>query len=595
MKSIKILGVVCSMIMVTNMAIAQSWNDNQYKFNRDQSNHKLLLNINNDISGDGVAQWSGTIDSWEMDMPVAFNEDVSFKNIKFKQSVYLDHPLIVNSKASIRTIWANTLSVEEVATYRTATFNFSIEKEVNNHLDNENSSFAENISTENGQMLLLRHQIYGFYDDKIVVEKELLAINSSNGHVGIGTLDPTEKLEVAGNVKATGLGIEPTTLDLDGSGYTGSKEVSARILLDGGANDYRGLGMFMNTTNNDILGWFAGTSYADNTEGFSIGFATNSTGIGYSAARKENSKFYVHKDGNVGIGTTAPTEKLDVRGHITTNGSVIAETDIIAFGSIVALGNIKTSGDLIIDYGGQISFGNDSVGETGYIMNTINEDGSGEIFIIAGSGFDNNHRIINMDGNVGVGTTEPEAKLHIGPSGTDEESLYIESDNTANTIDARIDGTVVFGGENGSVSSYTVTDENDETTTYSPITNESIGESYYSNFGVWITSGLVANDLALAGSNDWGETQPDYVFESSYVLPSLASVETFVSKNGHLEGIPSKAEVTERGWSLPEMDQKLLKKVEELTLYTIEQNKQIEAQQKQMDELQLLVKSLIKE
>lgn len=70
-------------------------------------------------------------------------------------------------------------------------------------------------------------------------------------------------------------------------------------------------------------------------------------------------------------------------------------------------------------------------------------------------------------------------------------------------------------------------------------------------------------------------TPPDYVFEKGYNLPSINDVESFIRKNGHLSEMPSAADFKERGVNLAEMNMKLLKKVEELTLYTIQLNKDL--------------------
>lgn len=71
---------------------------------------------------------------------------------------------------------------------------------------------------------------------------------------------------------------------------------------------------------------------------------------------------------------------------------------------------------------------------------------------------------------------------------------------------------------------------------------------------------------------------PDYVFVKGYELPPLAETERHIKEKGHLPGIPSAAEVTEKGIELGEMNKKLLQKIEELTLHLIEQNKLIKAQ-----------------
>ncbi|QEH42787.1 hypothetical protein [Chitinophaga sp. XS-30] len=70
---------------------------------------------------------------------------------------------------------------------------------------------------------------------------------------------------------------------------------------------------------------------------------------------------------------------------------------------------------------------------------------------------------------------------------------------------------------------------------------------------------------------------PDYVFQEGYALPSLTEVEQHIKTRQHLPGIPSGQEVKEQGIDLGEMDRKLLQKIEELMLYTIAQQKQIDS------------------
>ena len=68
----------------------------------------------------------------------------------------------------------------------------------------------------------------------------------------------------------------------------------------------------------------------------------------------------------------------------------------------------------------------------------------------------------------------------------------------------------------------------------------------------------------------------DYVFREDYPLPTLQQVEDHIKTKGHLINIPSEAEVVKNGIQLGEMNAKLLEKIEELTLYTISQQKQID-------------------
>jgi hypothetical protein len=86
----------------------------------------------------------------------------------------------------------------------------------------------------------------------------------------------------------------------------------------------------------------------------------------------------------------------------------------------------------------------------------------------------------------------------------------------------------------------------------------------------------------------------DYVFENDYTLPTLAEVENFIQKNKHLPGVPSAKEVEVNGLDLGDNQAVLLKKIEELTLYLIDQNKKLADQQKKIETLQKEIKILQK-
>jgi len=94
-------------------------------------------------------------------------------------------------------------------------------------------------------------------------------------------------------------------------------------------------------------------------------------------------------------------------------------------------------------------------------------------------------------------------------------------------------------------------------------------------------------------------TWSDFVFEPDYDLRPLAEVEEYINKNHHLPEIPSAAEVEENGINLGEMNAKLLQKIEELTLYLIEQNKtngeqnnQLVTQNESMEKMQKQIDQL---
>jgi hypothetical protein len=99
-----------------------------------------------------------------------------------------------------------------------------------------------------------------------------------------------------------------------------------------------------------------------------------------------------------------------------------------------------------------------------------------------------------------------------------------------------------------------------------------ISEIHLADFNVWVEGGIISNEIAIAATNKWA----DYVFDESYNLMPLDSVEEFIDTHDHLPGIPSAEEIKAQGfYSANDLAMKLLEKVEELTLYTIEQDKEI--------------------
>jgi hypothetical protein len=84
---------------------------------------------------------------------------------------------------------------------------------------------------------------------------------------------------------------------------------------------------------------------------------------------------------------------------------------------------------------------------------------------------------------------------------------------------------------------------------------------------------ILAEEVRVKLIGEWS----DYVFEPSYPLRSLTEVEAFIQANRHLPDIPSAAQVESAGVSLGRMQSTLLRKIEELTLYLIEQDKTIDA------------------
>lgn len=106
-----------------------------------------------------------------------------------------------------------------------------------------------------------------------------------------------------------------------------------------------------------------------------------------------------------------------------------------------------------------------------------------------------------------------------------------------------------------------------------------------------INGNIKANSMYVNGTVYTNEVKveatkwPDFVFDKDYKLRTLQEVENHINEHKHLPDIPSEKEVKENGLSLGEMQAKLLQKIEELTLYTIELNKTVKEQGELIQEL----------
>lgn len=115
-------------------------------------------------------------------------------------------------------------------------------------------------------------------------------------------------------------------------------------------------------------------------------------------------------------------------------------------------------------------------------------------------------------------------------------------------------------------------------------------------YELFVHGGILATEVRVA------TTWADYVFKNDYKLPTLEEVESFIIQHGHLPNVPSAEKVEAQGFEVGEMTKIQQEKIEELTLYTIEQNKQLKEQdkklakqEKEINELKGLVRKLIDE
>ena len=269
--------------------------------------------------------------------------------------------------------------------------------------------------------------------------------------------------------------------------------------------------------------------------------------------------------GNVGIGTNTPSTELEVNGKVKAKTGLFTNDDGSDF--VFQLGEELTTNHRNIRF---------------YINN--NATGSQSIFSEGWYDSNNKRRFINQfksSGDTYLNHFDANGsefyKLDY-KSGTDKAYIHMPKPNSRIVI--------------GSWGSYLpehkfVVKEGSAMIEGNILTNSNIGIGTNS-----FTDGAKTYRLSISGNmraheikvyTDWA----DFVFEKDYELPTLEDVELFINENGHLKDIPSNEEVEENGIEVGEMNKLLLQKIEELTLYLIEQNKEIVDMKKEIKALKL--------
>lgn len=123
------------------------------------------------------------------------------------------------------------------------------------------------------------------------------------------------------------------------------------------------------------------------------------------------------------------------------------------------------------------------------------------------------------------------------------------------------------------------------------IGNTAVYPTINSNYRLYVEGGILTERvrIALRATGNWA----DYVFKDDYKLMPLNEVEDFIDKNNHLPGIESADQLLKSGLDLSEMQAKQMAKIEELTLYIIEQNKNLKKQSEEIEEMKNQLKQLL--
>jgi len=337
-----------------------------------------------------------------------------------------------------------------------------------------------------------------------------------NGYVGIGTTTPSSLLHIEGNYS------------------DGTDNLVPQMKVINAATD-KGYAFIKAMMGNGYAGGYAEIWIQAMKDNFGV------STVGIRGVSNHDMNFYTNnsvrmtltKDGKLGIGTLSPSQKLQID-HNDASGGIVLN---------------QLSGTT---YKSEIRF-NHSGTELWAIGNDFNEDNN-QNFFIWDHAATSARFLINQNGNVGIGTTTPGAKLEV-------------NSGTANGLVVTTQQTTQYGYCIQAIVS------NNYTKAFSVTGNGTENFIVYGSGYVW------ARDIHVKAGTPFG----DFIFDKNYDLFSISELEKFINKNHHLPGIPSAAEVEEKGINVGDFQNLLLQKIEEQALYIINLQKQIDELKEQMN------------
>lgn len=376
---------------------------------------------------------------------------------------------------------------------------------------------------------------------------ELLGTNASV--MGTGCSATGHSAVAAGN-SASASGDYSTVLGYNASASGAYSKAIGRFITASGSNSFViGSG---NSSSTKL------TNNIANSIMFGMGSSTPSMTIRQNST--QNAMAYV------GIGTTNPKKEFHVNGNVMISGSGKA---------------------LLFATSGTSSYGNFGIKLTNNGLN----------FFLPNNGNPKENLLyIKNNGNIGVGTSDPKQMLHVV-----EGNILISRVSSKNDkAPGSVNGSMLFGdvtttqypygswgieylndNNNGyGLNFWKTTDANGSSINYVLFLCEE--GNYLGNVGIGTSkpkhklsvNGTIQSKEVLVTTlaADW----PDFVFNPEYKLTSLHELDKYIESEKHLPGVPSAKEIDEEGIKVGEMNAVLLQKVEELTLYVIELQKQID-------------------
>jgi hypothetical protein len=396
-------------------------------------------------------------------------------------------------------------------------------------------------------------------------------INYSGGNVGIGTTNPQEKLEISGSMHVN--------------------QENSYIAADVG-----GLSRLGFVKKFGLLPVFAGGSDVP----IRFGHWSTSSLKGNIASGNFSEKMVIMPSGSVGIGNSNPLARLDVRNVAGQASYLSIGNDNSAVFSIDLWGKTDFKRRIHIDgSNGGWADPNDVI----FSLKSHPNQAGNMMEVNSSNGFGGNLFTIRANGNVGIGTTTPSTQLHLRNYNSTlrtttirlsayEEAGYsteiINEWNTDNAFQIKQNGynilrssgngdALIELGHGGNKQLNLQTHTTGKVTV--PAARLIVGAEPAAGSPLladasnkMFVNGNIVSKKVRVTQTGW----PDYVFEEKYPLLPIPELNNFIKSNKHLPEIPTEKEVSENGLDLGDMNALLLKKIEELTLYVIDLQKQVD-------------------
>jgi hypothetical protein len=310
----------------------------------------------------------------------------------------------------------------------------------------------------------------------------------------------------------------------------------------------------------------------------------------------QNSIFPTNGD-NVGIGTLAPTQRLNIVSTDSTSANMIRFNHNGINNSTLNIGTAPVNYSIVLQRKANVI--------ESYTDLHLGAAYDGNIFFETArtGGFAPIRMTLANNGWLGIGTQDPSAKLHVdgGNIKLSASAGYpygVNIDMDSPTPWAR---EFSFStGATGKLFSFGVYGQGGDSLIYGYIGGNDTANNVYGkpwmvfrpngNIGIGTTNpgsyklaveGVLGARKIKVTQGTWS----DFVFDSDYTLMPLTAVDDFIRMKKHLPQVPSAAEVAEQGLDLGNINKILLQKIEELTLYMIQENKDKKALQQQVQQL----------